>query len=319
MEEIRYNHLNSYLKELFGERTLKICVDGNFTCPNRDGRVARGGCIFCGLMGAGELIKYRCDEVLKSISSQVIGFLNSYRGERANKFIVYFQSFTNTYDTISNLKLKYDTALNSSNKIVGLEVATRPDCVDEDVVRLLASYKEKYYVCVELGLQTANDKIGRGINRGYTSEDFVRAVDLLHKYDIPVVAHLMVGLPNECEEDIMDTVALINSSHCEGIKIHSTYVIKDTVLEDMYRKGEYTPISQDYYVRQVLNIISHLNKDIIIHRINADPPKDIFVAPDWILHKKIVINDINRNLKELNITQGCCLADKYKINLKRYS
>lgn len=305
MEEIRYNHLNSYLKDIFKERTLKICIDGNFTCPNRDGKVGYGGCIFCSRMGAGELIKYRCEDTCKSITNQVNGFLNSYRGSRANKFIAYFQSFTNTYDSLESLKQKYDTALACSEKIVGLAVATRPDCVSREIAELLASYMDRYYVCVELGLQTANNDIGKIINRGYDSEDFKRAVGILKEYQIPVVAHIMVGLPNDTEENVLDTVNLLNDTKCDGVKIHSTYVLKSTKLETMYLSGDYEPITQEYYVKMVGEIIAHLNKNIIIHRINADPPKEELVAPEWTLHKKLVINDINRYLKENDITQGC--------------
>ena len=246
MEKIRYNHLNSYLKDKFGSRTLKVCIDGGFTCPNRDGKVAIGGCIFCGSMGAGDLIKHRTCDVLKSIESQVIGFLNSYRGARAEKFIAYFQSFTSTYDTIENLKLKYDTALCASSKFVGLEVATRPDCISDSVAKLLASYKDKYYVCVELGFQTSNDYIGKIINRGYTTQDFVKAVELLHKYNIDVVVHVMIGLPDEQEKDIKDTINLINKCEVQGIKLHSTYVMKDTQLAEMLNTQNYKTIEQDY-------------------------------------------------------------------------
>ncbi|MBQ7351379.1 MAG: TIGR01212 family radical SAM protein [Clostridia bacterium] len=304
MEKIRYKHLNTHLKDMFGERTLKICIDGGFTCPNRDGKISFGGCLFCGEMGAGENIKYRTDKVLESIQSQVLGFLNSYRGERANKFIAYFQSFSNTYGDIDSLKKKYDTALACSEKIVGLQVSTRPDCIDEDVVKLLASYKGKYYVCVELGLQTSNDKIGKFLNRGYTKADFEKATTLLHRYGIDVVSHLMIGLPNETEQDVLETVGLINRLKCEGIKIHSTYVIAGSGLGEMYKTGKYTPITQEYYVDMVAKVISRLDKDIVIHRINADPPKCLFLAPDWILHKKLVLNAINRKLDEDDIIQG---------------
>lgn len=307
MEKIRYNHLNNYLKKMFGERTLKVCIDGGFTCPNRDGSVASGGCIFCGRFGAGDLIKYKCDSVLDSIKSQVDGFLNSYRGDRANKFIAYFQSFTSTYDTIENLKIKYDTALGSSEKFVGLELATRPDCINEEIVKLLSSYKKNYYVCVELGFQTANNNIGKIINRGYSSEQFVRAVEILHKYNIPVVAHIMVGLPNETPKDILLTVKMINDCNCEGVKIHSTYIMKDTQLAKMFNDGKYVPISQEYYIEQVGIIISNLNSNIIVHRINADPPKDELVAPEWVLHKKRVINAINQYLDVHDIMQGMSL------------
>lgn len=304
MEKVRYNHLNSYLKDKFGSRTLKVCVDGGFTCPNRDGKVSFGGCIFCGDMGAGDLIKYRSGCVYQSIVNQINGFLNSYRGERAEKFIVYFQSFTNTYDTIENLKKKYDTALASSDKFVGLEVATRPDCIDEEVAKLLASYKDRYYVCVELGLQTASDDIGKLINRGYTTEDFANAVKILKKYDIDIVAHIMVGLPKETTKVVEDTVDFVNKCGVNGVKLHSTYVMKNTKLAQMYEAGEYDPISQEYYVDMVAKIISNLNSDIIIHRINADPPKSELEAPLWVARKKLVINAINKSLNDKDIMQG---------------
>lgn len=301
----RYNHLNTYLKNKFGTRTLKVCIDGHFTCPNRDGKCGRGGCIFCGEMGAGENIKYRKDGRLSSIKSQVENFLNSYRGERAEKFIAYFQSFTNTYDSIENLKACYDIALKCSEKIIGLQIATRPDCINDEIAEMLASYKDKYFVCVELGFQTANDKIGEIINRQYDTESFIQACQTLNKYNIDVVAHLMVGLPFEKEKDILETVMIINQSNCKGIKIHSTYIIKNTMLEQMYLEHEYTPITMEYYIQMVGKIISNLRADIIVHRINADPPKNIFVAPEWQLHKKIVLNSINNYLEENNIYQGC--------------
>lgn len=300
----RYNHLNSYLKDEFGERVLKVCIDGGFTCPNRDGSKGVGGCIFCGEEGAGENIKGRCVEINKSIVSQVETFLKSYRGERANKFIAYFQSFSNTYADVKILKERYDIALGVSDKIIGLQVATRPDLITNEIVELLSSYKDRYYVCVELGLQTANDDIGEKLNRGYSTRDFVEACEKLKKKDIDIVAHLMIGLPNEKEEDIIDTVKLINYCGCKGIKIHGTYVVEGSTLAEIYRSGEYSPITQEYYVDQGCRVISHLRKDIIIHRINADPPKEKLIAPNWSLKKKIVINAINKRLEELDIFQG---------------
>ena len=190
--EKRYKKLNEYYKEKFGERTLKICVDGGFTCPNRDGKCGTGGCIFCSEKGSGELIK----QSNESITKQVKDYLNSYRAKRANKFIVYFQNFSNTYDTLENLKKKYDSSL-IDDRIVGLSIATRPDCINEEIVKLIKSYSDKYYVCVELGLQTASDEIGRIINRGYTTKQFIEAVKLLNKYEIDVITHIMCGLPGE--------------------------------------------------------------------------------------------------------------------------
>ena len=176
MEEERYKHLNKYLKEKFGERTLKICIDGGFTCPNRDNTLSTGGCIFCSEKGSGELIVSSNGLTsVEKIKNQVINYFKSYRSKRANKFIAYFQNFSNTYDSIQNLKSKYDAAL-IDKRIVGLEIATRPDCIDEEISNLLETYKKDYYVCVELGLQTSNDKTGILINRGYLSSQFTEAV-----------------------------------------------------------------------------------------------------------------------------------------------
>lgn len=295
----RYNHLNEYLKNKFGERTLKICVDGNFTCPNRDGTLDTTGCIFCSEKGAGELIKFSN----LNISNQVRNFLDSYRGKRANKFIVYFQNYTNTYDSLENLKSKYDASL-IDDKIVGLSVATRPDCINEDIAKLLSSYMDKYQVSVELGLQTANDNIGKILKRHYTSQQFSKAVKILRKYNIEVVAHIMVGLPNETENDIIKTVNFINSHDIQGIKIHSTYIVKNTILEKMYESGEYTPITLEYYLNQLSYIITHVKPNFIIHRITGDAPKDLLIAPEWNSHKKWVLNGFEKILKEKDLWQG---------------
>lgn len=298
MEQNRYNKLNKYLKGKFGERTLKICVDGGFTCPNRDGTISTGGCIFCSERGSGEHIKS-----VNNISEQIQNYFKSYRAERANKFIVYFQNFTNTYDTIQNLKNKYDAAL-IDNRIVGLSVATRPDCINEDVCKLLHSYLDKYYVCVELGLQTSNDKIGNIINRGYNSIQFTNAVNLLNKYNIDVVVHLMVGLPTETFDDIKNTVSFINNHKIQGIKIHSTYVVKGTKLANLYQNNQYTPITLEYYLDCVTYILTHISPNIVVHRISGDAPKNLLLAPSWNLHKKWILNGIDKKLKDENLYQG---------------
>lgn len=299
MEDIeRYKHLNEYLKEKFGERTLKICVDGGFTCPNRDGKVGYGGCIYCSEQGSGELITCKA-----SIEEQVKHYFTTYRAQRANKFIVYFQNFTNTYDTIDNLKKKYDSAL-IDDRIVGLEVGTRPDCVNEEVAKLLASYKRKYYVCVELGLQTSNDEIGKIINRGYTSKQFTQAVEILNKYNIDIVAHIMVGLPNETKKDIEDTVNFINKHKLQGVKIHSTYVVENTTLADMYKKGEYKALDLDDYIETLIDIMVHLNPNFIIHRISGDAPKDILVAPYWNKHKMWILHGFEKRFRARDLWQG---------------
>lgn len=298
MEQFRYHRLNQYLKEKFGERTLKICVDGGFTCPNRDGSIATGGCIFCSENGSGEHIKSAT-----SISEQVQNYFKSYKAERANKFIVYFQNFTNTYDTIPNLKRKYDAAF-IDDRIVGLSIATRPDCINEDICKLLHSYLDKYYVSVELGLQISNDKIGNLINRGYSSEQFIRAVTLLHQYNIDVVTHIMVGLPGETFEDIKNTVNFINHLPVQGLKIHCTYVVKNTKLAEMYQKSDYTPITLEEYLDSVCYILTNISPSVVIHRVSGDAPKDLLIAPDWNLHKKWILNGLDKKMKEENLWQG---------------
>lgn len=299
MENVnRYNKLNEYLKNKFGERTLKICIDGGFTCPNRDGTVSNGGCIFCSERGSGDHICKQND-----ISGQVKKYFSSYKSERANKFIIYFQNFTNTYDTISNLKKKYDAAL-IDDRIVGLEIATRPDCINEDVCKLLASYTDKYYVCVELGLQTSNEKTAKFINRGYENAVFTAAVQMLKQYSIEVVTHIMIGLPDETMDDLANTIDFVNRHSIDGIKIHNVYVVKNTVLANLYYKRTYSPMDFDEYLEFLVYAITHLRPDIVIHRISGDAPKDLLIAPEWNVHKKWVLNGLDRVLREKDLWQG---------------
>lgn len=294
----RYNQFNNWLKQKFGERTLKICIDGGFTCPNRDGTKGTFGCSFCGERGSGENTK-RLD-----IGTQVANHLSSYKGTRANKFIAYFQNFSNTYGDINTLIQKYNSAL-IDNRIVALAIATRPDCITEDIAKLLKEYTTNYYVYVELGLQTSNERVATKFNRGYTNQDFINAVNMLNKYGIDVVTHIMVGLPYEEPNDVLNTVNFINNLPIMGVKIHSTYIIKNTALEQLYLNKLYTPLTLDSYVDNVCNILSNINPKIIICRITGDAPKNLLVAPEWNAHKKIILNSINAELNKRNIFQGC--------------
>ena len=296
--ELRYNKLNRFLKNKFGERVLKICIDGGFTCPNRDGKKSTYGCIFCSEKGSGEHIK-KCD----SISEQVRNYFKSYKAERANKFIAYFQNYTNTYDSIENLKEKYDSAL-IDKRIVALAVATRPDCITEDIAKLLSSYSKKYYVWVELGLQTSNEETGKFINRCYINSDFTNAISILNKYNIDIVSHIMVGLPNETFEDIKNTVEFINKHNIQGLKIHSTYVVEHTQLYQLYKEENYSPISLEYYLECLCYIITHISPEVVIHRISGDAPKDILVAPSWNSHKKWIMNGFNKKMIDEDLWQG---------------
>ena len=294
----RYKHFNQYLISKFGERTLKICIDGGFSCPNRDGTKSTTGCIFCGERGSGEHINY-----IDNIGQQVRNYFNSYKSERANRFIVYFQNFTNTYDTVENLKAKYDAAL-IDDRIVALAISTRPDCINEDIIKLLKIYQKNYTVWVELGLQTANETTGKLLNRCYTNTDFTNAVELLNKNNIDVVTHIMVGLPQETSIDLENTINFINAHSIQGLKIHSTYVIKNTLLASMYYQGKYIPLTLEEYLNSLVKIITHISPHIVLHRISGDAPKNLLVAPIWNSHKKLVLNGLEKILKEKNLYQG---------------
>lgn len=296
MEE-RYRHLNNYLKNKLGARTLKIGIDGGFTCPNRDGTAGFGGCIFCSSQGSGEHLHH------VDIAKQLEMYFASYRSKRASQFIAYFQNFTNTYDSVEYLKAKYDAAL-SDKRIVGLAIATRPDCISKENVTLIKSYAKDHYVWVELGLQTSNDKTAMLINRGYSSCEFTRAVALLNEAGIDVAVHIMVGLPYETFEDVKNTVDFLCQHNIQGLKIHSCYVLKGTKLGSLYESGKYTPITLEEYLESLVYILTHISPEIVIHRISGDAPKDILLAPDWNVHKKWVLNGLDRILNERDLWQG---------------
>ncbi len=292
-----YRNLSSHLKERYGRRVLKICIDGGFSCPNRDGTCGTGGCIYCSERGSGEHI----DGTL-SIEQQVRRSISSCRDKECG-FVAYFQNFTNTYAPVSILRQKYDAAL-ISERIVALAVGTRPDCIDEQVGALIASYKDRVDVWVELGLQTASDKTARVINRGYATEVFFRAVRCIRSFGIDTVAHMIIGLPGESEAEVDATVDAINASGVSGVKIHSMYVAEGTALAEMYRRGEYQPLTEEEYVSLAARSIARLSPEIVVHRITGDCPRELLVAPMWNSDKNRVIYLINKRLLDMGAAQG---------------
>ncbi len=295
MEKLRYNNLSSYLKDKYGTRLSKICIDGGFGCPNRDGKCGTGGCIYCGERGAGEHI-----DAGASIRTQAETALSA---NKEAKFIAYFQNFTNTYAPTDVLRERYDSAL-ISDRIKILAIGTRPDCITEETAELIASYKSRVDVWVELGLQSSSDKTAEVINRGYKTEVYIQAAEILKAYGIPFVTHMIIGLPGECKEDVYRTVDVINDSEAWGVKMHSIYVMEGTRLAEMYRSGEYTPPSMDEYVGLAAECISRLRPDIIVHRITGDCPDGLLVAPEWNKDKNAVISAIQRKLEDDNSSQG---------------
>lgn len=293
---MRYNNLSGYFREKYGKRVKKICIDGGFSCPNRDGTCGIGGCIYCGERGAGEHIN-----PLKSIGEQVRAELS--RGKDDDIFLAYFQNFTNTYAPVKTLRERYDAAL-IDPRIKLLSIGTRPDCITEEIADLLASYMDRCEVWVELGLQTANDETASLINRGYKAETFERAMAILTARHIPVVVHLIVGLPGENMEHIKKTATYLKPFSIFGIKIHSIYVMDGTALAEMYKNGEYTPPTLEEYVAGATYLISHLNPEIVLHRITGDCPKELLIAPLWNADKNEIIAKINESLEKNNLRQG---------------
>ena len=297
-----YNNLAAYLKEKYGTRVLKICIDGGFGCPNRDGTCGTGGCIYCGERGAGEHI-----DLTLSISEQVTTQLA--RGNEASRYIAYFQNFTNTYAPTNVLKERYDSAI-IDDRIIALAIGTRPDCINDDIAELIASYLDRVDVWVELGLQTASDATANVINRGYKTEVYKRAAEILTSHGIPFVTHMIIGLPGEREQQIDATVDLINECGSWGIKIHSIYVMEGTALADMYKRGEYTPPSLDEYVTLAARSIARLRPDMTVHRITGDCPDGLLVAPEWNKDKSKVIDLIRKRLGSENLHQGSMYSEK---------
>ena len=294
-----YNNLSGYLREKYGQRLGKICIDAGFSCPNRDGTVGVGGCVFCGERGSGEHIDHK-----KSIKEQVQKALIS--AKDSDIFIAYFQNFTNTYASLDVLKERYDAAL-FDERIKVLAIGTRPDCIDEEKAELIASYRDKYEVWVELGLQTASDAVADGFGRGYKTEVFERAVRILEKYGIPTVAHVIIGLPGDGADGIRETAALLSRLPIFGLKIHSIYVMQGTRLASMYERGEYTPPTLSEYIEGAAYILARTRPEVVIHRLTGDCPPGMLIAPEWNSDKHKIINGIVEYMEAHGLSQGSSL------------
>lgn len=297
MKQKTYNHLNDFYKEKFGERVLKIPLDGGFTCPNRDGTKGFGGCIFCSNRGAGDRL------VPVPVQDQISTFFASFKAQKANKFLAYFQNYSSTYKPAGELRKIYDSAL-SDERIIGLDIATRCDCIYKEVCELLAEYNEKYFVQIELGLQTSSEETHKITNQRITNNDFKNAMKLLNKYGIYTVIHLMVGLPGENHENISKTLSFLGYFDYQGIKIHSTFVEKNTVLNELYQDGKYSPITYENYMEELIYILTHISPNVIVHRISGDPYLPNFVAPEWMAHKKRVLNHVEELMNNRGLKQG---------------
>ena len=292
--------LNDFLKEKFNEKIYKVSLDGGFTCPNRDGKVSRGGCIFCSENGSGDFTATKLKSIHAQIEEQIDLVSKKYKGD---KYIAYFQNFTNTYAEVSYLRKIYEEAL-SHEKIVGLAIATRPDCLEDDVLELLAELNKKTFLWVELGLQTLNDDVAKYFNRAYETEIYKEASKKLNRLNIKFVTHIIIGLPKEENNDYLKTAIFAQNCGTWGIKLHLMYVVKNTPLEKLYLNGGLKVNTKEEYVEKVVNVLENISSEIVVHRLTGDGDRETLVAPLWSIKKIDVLNSIHKELKRRNTYQG---------------
>ena len=296
-----YYSLDYYLKQTFGGKVYKITLNGGMTCPNRDGKLGTGGCIFCSAGGSGEFAAPAALPITEQIA-----FGKSRLSERirADRYIAYFQAFTNTYAPVDYLRKIFTEAISCPDVAV-LSVATRPDCLGDNVLELLSELNRIKPVWVELGLQSAKESTAQYIRRGYPLECFDRAVFNLKSRGIVTVVHTILGLPFETEEDVLNTICHVNRSGADGIKLQLLHVLENTDLANEYRAGKFRVLEEEEYVALVCRCIAHLDESIVIHRLTGDGPSEQLIAPLWSRSKMTVLNEIHHRLKMEGIRQGC--------------
>ena len=296
----RYYTLNCYYKNKYNCKVCKISLNANFSCPNKDGKVGFGGCIFCSKLGSGD---FAGDVKLDLISqfNQVKDIMS--KKWPLTKYIGYFQANTNTYADVSTLKNYYETILNLDD-VIGLNIATRPDAISEDVMEYLCELNKKTDLTIELGLQSIHNKTLKYINRGHDLNCFVDCFNKLKNNNIKVVVHIINGLPYETKEMMIETVKFLNELNIDGIKIHMLHILKNTKLADIYNEEKFHILSKEEYIDIVINQLEYLNENIVIHRITGDPKLDDLIEPTWLLKKFCVLNDIDKEMKKRNTYQG---------------
>lgn len=296
----RYHSLNYFLRNKFGDKVFKISLDAGFSCPNRDGKVSKGGCIFCSERGSGDFAGDRNF----SIGSQFLDIKNMMNKKwKGDKYIAYFQAYTNTYAPVEVLREKYDEAVKEEG-VVALAIATRPDCLDEEVLDLLEEYSKKLYVWVELGLQTSNDVTGRLINRGYDTATFTKAVKNLRARNIDVVGHCIFGLPGEEKKEMLDTIDYLAHVGVQGIKMHLLHLMEDTPMVNLYNSGKLKFMEQEEYVDLICEAVTRLPEEMVVHRLTGDAPRSLLIGPMWSLKKWEVLNAIDDKMKNEDLYQG---------------
>lgn len=296
----RYHTLNYYYRNLFKEKVFKVALDGGFTCPNRDGTVGFGGCIFCSSRGSGDFAGNRCNN-LKQQFQEVSQKMHK-KWPKA-KYIGYFQAFSSTYAPAEELKEMYETIL-AEDQVVGLAIATRPDCLSNEILDVLEDINKKTFLWIELGLQTTHEETQKLINRGHSYQTFLDSVHKLRERNINVVVHIILNLPTENKEDMMKTAKTVAKLPIQGIKIHMLHLLKDTPMVKLYEKGLLSFMSRDEYIELLVDILEILPPEIVIHRLTGDGPPNLLIEPLWTLKKWEVLNAIDDVLKRRNSWQG---------------
>lgn len=296
-----YYSLNDYLFKDYGEKLYKLSLDGGMTCPNRDGHIDTRGCIFCSSgHGSGDFASSRTMSITEQIEEAKARVANKFSGSH---YIAYFQAFTNTYAKVTYLEKIFTEAITHPD-IKILSIATRPDCLPDEVIVLLKRLCQIKPVWVELGLQTIHQRTANYIRRGYALDCYETAVQKLHSINIPVITHVILGLPGETKAEMLETIDYLNKIRTDGVKLQLLHVLKDTDLAKDYLNGQFKTLSLEEYIDTVIEALEHLSPDIVIHRLTGDGPKKLLIAPLWSSNKKLVLNTLHSTIKERGAYQG---------------
>ncbi|MFS0864463.1 TIGR01212 family radical SAM protein [Fredinandcohnia sp. 179-A 10B2 NHS] len=296
----RYHTWNYHLRNTFGHKVFKVALDGGFDCPNRDGTVAHGGCTFCSVAGSGDFAGNRADDILTQFHTIKEKMHEKWKD---GKYMAYFQAYTNTHAPVEVLRQRFEPVL-AEEGVVGISIATRPDCLPDDVVEYLADLNKRTYLWVELGLQTVHEKTATLINRAHDFQCYVDGVNKLRKHGIRICSHIINGLPQETPEMMMETAREVAKLDVQGIKIHLLHLLKGTPMVKQYEKGLLEFLTFDNYVKLVCDQLEILPPEMIVHRITGDGPIDLMVGPMWSVNKWEVLNTIDAELKRRNSYQG---------------
>ena len=308
----RYNTLNDYYREIFGEKIFKVPIDAGFDCPNRDGTVAHGGCTFCTVSGSGDAI-VAPDAPIRDQFYKERYYMHRKWPEVKN-YLVYFQNFTNTHDTVDVIRERYEQAINEPG-VVGINIGTRPDCLPDETIAYIAELSERMHVTVELGLQTTYDETSKIINRAHTYDLYVKTVKRLRELapKVEIVSHLINGLPGETYEMMVENVRrCVTDNEIDGIKLHLLHLMTSTKMQRDYHEGRLKLLSMDEYVNIICDQLEIIPKNIVIHRITGDAPRDMLIGPMWSLKKWEVLNAIDKEMERRGSYQGCKVEEEFK-------